>query len=40
MNKIVLASKSKIRKEILAKHNIDCVVEHSNVDEEPIKNSR
>ena len=39
MNKIVLASKSKIRKEILAKHNIDCVVEHSNVDEEPIKNS-
>ena len=39
MNKIVLASKSKIRKQILAKHNIDCVVEHSNVDEEPIKNS-
>ena len=39
MNKIVLASKSKIRQEILAKHNIDCVVEHSNVDEEPIKQS-
>ncbi len=39
MNKIVLASKSKVRREILSKYNIDCIVEYSNVDEEPVKKS-
>ena len=39
MNKIVLASKSKVRREILSKYNIDCMVEYSNVDEEPVKKS-
>ena len=39
MNKIILASKSKVRREILSKYNIDCIVEHSNVDEEPVKKS-
>ena len=39
MNKIILASKSKVRKDILNKHNIDCEVIQSNVDENPIKNS-
>ena len=37
--KIVLASKSKVRKDILTEHNIDCVVIQSNVDEDPIKDS-
>ena len=37
--KIVLASKSKVRKDILAEHNIDCEVIQSNVDEDPIKDS-
>ena len=39
MNKIILASKSKVRKEILSKYNIDCIVEHSNIDEQPLKES-
>ena len=39
MLKLVLASKSKVRYEILLKHNINCIVEHSNVDEEPVKQS-
>ena len=39
MNKIVLASKSKIRREILSKYDIYCIVEYSNVDEEPVKKS-
>ena len=39
MRKIVLASKSKVRYDILSKYNIRCVVEHSNVDEEPVKQS-
>ena len=39
LNKIVLASKSEVRKEILDKNNIKCVVEPSNVDEEPVKES-
>ena len=39
MDRLVLASKSKVRQEILSRYNIDCVVEHSNVDEEPIKES-
>ena len=37
LNKIILASKSKVRKEILDKNNIKCIVEPSNVDEEPVK---
>jgi septum formation protein len=37
--KIVLASKSKVRKDILTEHNIDCEVIQSNVDEDPIKHS-
>ena len=36
-NKIILASKSKVRKEILDKNNIESVVEHSNVDEDIVK---
>ena len=39
LNKIILASKSKVRKEILDKHNIFCKVKPSNVDEEIIKES-
>ncbi len=39
LNKIILASKSKVRKEILDKNNIKCIVEPSNVDEEPVKES-
>ena len=39
MPNIILASKSKVRKEILDNHNIICDVEVSNVDEEPIKES-
>ena len=38
-SKIILASKSKVRKDILDKNNIDCVVEPSNVDEDPVKES-
>ena len=37
LNKIVLASKSKVRKEILDKHNINSIVEPSNVDENVVK---
>ena len=37
--KIILASKSKVRKNILTEHNIDCEVIQSNVDEDPIKDS-
>ena len=36
-NKIVLASKSKVRKEILDKHKILCEVKPSNVDEDNVK---
>ena len=39
MSNLILASKSKVRKEILDKNNIDCKVESSNVDEDFIKNS-
>ena len=39
MLNIILASKSKVRKEILDNHNVFCKVEESNVDEEPIKES-
>jgi septum formation protein len=37
LNKIILASKSEVRKEILDKNNIKCVVEPSNVDEDVVK---
>ena len=36
---IILASKSKVRREILEKNNIKCKVITSNIDEEPIKKS-
>ncbi len=39
MYKLILASKSKVRKEILDKHNIEAKVEPSTVDEESIKQS-
>ena len=39
MMKLILASKSKVRKEILDKNNIENQVLPSNVDEEPIKES-
>ena len=38
-NKIILASKSKVRKDILDNNDIECVVEPSNVDEDPVKES-
>ena len=38
-NKIILASKSKVRKEILDKHKILCEVKPSNVDEDVVKKS-
>ena len=38
-NKIILASKSKVRKEILNKHKILCEVKPSNVDEDIVKES-
>ena len=37
--KIILASKSGVRKQILDNFNIDCDVEVSNVDEDQVKNS-
>ena len=37
VSKIILASKSKVRKEILDKHNITCEVKPSNVDEDVVK---
>tara|TARA_B100001559_G_scaffold312519_1_gene310343 strand:+ start:22 stop:606 length:585 start_codon:yes stop_codon:yes gene_type:complete len=39
LNKIILASKSEVRKDILDKNDIECVVEPSNVDEDPVKKS-
>jgi len=39
MFNLILASKSKVRKEILNKNNISCVVEPSNVDEDLVKKS-
>ena len=38
-NEIILASKSKVREEILKKNGISCAVVASNIDEEPIKDS-
>ena len=37
--KIILASKSQVRKEILIANKIDCEVIHSNVDEDQAKDS-
>ena len=37
MVKIILASKSKVRKKILAENGINCTVEPANIDEEAIK---
>ena len=39
LNKIILASKSKVRKEMLDKNNIPNIVEPSNVDEDLVKKS-
>ena len=39
LNKIILASKSKVRKEILDKHKILCEVKPSNLDEDVVKRS-
>ena len=39
LNKIVLASKSKVRKEILDKNNIENIVKPSNLDEDVVKQS-
>ena len=39
LNKIILASKSRVRKEILDKHKIPNKVEPSNVDEDEVKKS-
>tara|TARA_A100001035_G_C27625983_1_gene427697 strand:- start:146 stop:730 length:585 start_codon:yes stop_codon:yes gene_type:complete len=38
-SKIILASKSKVRKEILDKNNIESIVEPSNIDEDVVKMS-
>ena len=39
LNKIILASKSKVRKKILEENGIACIVEPSNVDEDLVKES-
>ena len=39
LSKIILASKSEVRKHILEKNNIDCIVQPSNVDEDLVKES-
>ena len=39
LNNIILASKSKVRKDILEKNKISCIVEPSNVDEDTVKES-
>ena len=39
MLKVFLASKSKVRKDILNNNNIQCLVEPANIDEDAIKNS-
>ena len=39
LNNIILASKSKVRKNILEKNNISCNVKPSNVDEDAVKQS-
>ena len=39
LNNIILASKSKVRKDILENNNIHCEVEASNIDEDSVKES-
>ena len=39
MPSLILASKSKVRKDILNKNNISCIIEPSNVDEDLVKES-
>ena len=39
LDKIILASKSKVRREILNKHKIFCEVKPSNIDEDLVKES-
>ena len=39
MVEIILASKSKVRKDILKNNGIECVVMPSNIDEDPVKES-
>jgi len=39
LNKIILASKSEVRRQILSKNGINSEAEPSNVDEEPVKQS-
>ena len=39
MRSVILASKSKVREEILKKNGIVCTIKPSNVDEEPVKKS-
>jgi len=39
LNSIILASKSKVRKDILEKNNITCDVKPSNIDEDVVKES-
>ena len=39
LKKIIFASKSKVRKEILDKNNIESIVEPSNIDEDVVKSS-
>ena len=38
-NEIILASKSRVRKKILEENQIKCIVEHSNIDEDSVKES-
>ena len=39
LNELILASKSGVRKKILEKNQIKCIVEHSNIDEDSVKES-
>ena len=39
IDKIVLASKSEVRKKILEENQIKCIVEPSNIDEDSVKDS-
>ena len=39
VNKIILASKSKVRKKILEENGINCIVEPANIDEDLVKDS-
>jgi septum formation protein len=39
LNRIILASKSEVRKKILEENNINCMVKPSNIDEDSVKKS-